>query len=80
MAFLVLGLLMAPLAILTAVATPASAGSTVTVRVVVEHVDEHGCTDTTTGSDFYATIGIGGQNFDFGRIDGEDTISPNWPA
>ncbi len=71
---------MAPLAVLTAVATPASAGSTVTVRVVIEHVDEHGCTDSTSGSDFYGRITIAGQDFDFDEIEGEDTISPNWTA
>jgi hypothetical protein len=78
--FLLLALLMAPLAVLATVATPANAGSTVTVRVVVERVDEHGCTDFDTGSDFYGRITIAGQDFDFGRIDGEDTITPNWKA
>lgn len=72
-----LALLAAPLAVFT---TPATAGSTVTVRVVIERVDEHGCTDTLSGSDFYGRISIAGQDFDFPRIDGEDTITPNWTA
>jgi hypothetical protein len=70
-------MLAAPLALLT---TPASAGSTVTVRVVIERVDEHGCTDDLSGSDFYGQITIAGQDFGFPRIDGEDTITPNWTA
>jgi hypothetical protein len=62
------------------VTTPAWAASTVTLRVVIEHVDEDGCTDSTSGSDFYARIVIAGQAFNFGPIDGEDVISPNWTA
>ncbi len=58
----------------------ASAASTVTVRVVVERVDEQGCTDSLSGSDFYGRIVIAGQTFDFGEIDGQDTITPNWTA
>ena len=80
MGFLLLALLLAPLAVLTAVATPATAGSTVTVRVVVERIDEHGCTDTTDGSDFYGRISIAGQDFDFGEIKDDDTVEPNWTA
>ena len=61
-------------------APQASAVSTVTVRVVIQHVDEHGCTDSTSGSDFYSRITIAGQSFNFGPIDGEDEISPDWTA
>ncbi|MEV4139112.1 hypothetical protein AB0J72_43980 [Dactylosporangium sp. NPDC049742] len=61
-------------------ARPASAASTVTVRVVIEHVLEQGCTDNLSGSDFYSKITIGGQDFNFGPIDGEDEISPDWTA
>ncbi|MGH3528219.1 MAG: hypothetical protein ACRDS0_14955 [Pseudonocardiaceae bacterium] len=64
-----------------AVSTPeASAASTVTLRVVIEHVQERGCTDNLSGSDFYARTTIDGTTTNFDEIDGEDEISPNWTA
>jgi hypothetical protein len=66
--------------LIVAGAPTASASTSVTVRVVIERVDEQGCTDFNSGSDFYGQTEIAGQTFDFGRIDGEDTINPNWTA
>lgn len=63
-----------------AAAPTASASTSVTVRVVIERVDEQGCTDNNSGSDFYGQIVIAGEATDFGRIDGDDTIEPNWTA
>ncbi|WP_433222893.1 hypothetical protein ACQP00_24700 [Dactylosporangium sp. CS-047395] len=61
--------------------TPNSwASSTVKLRVVVEHVQQQGCTDNGSGSDFFSTIAIEGQEFKFGEITDEDSISPNWTA
>ncbi len=79
-AVLVLSCLAFATSLIVATAPAASALSTVTLRVVIERVDEQGCTDNLSGSDFYGQIDIEGQAFDFGRIDGEDTITPNWTA
>jgi hypothetical protein len=63
------------------VVTPNSwAATTATLRVVIEHVQQQGCTDNWDGSDFYSRITIAGQDFDFGEIEDEDSISPNWTA
>lgn len=68
-------------ACLIAVTAPAASASTsVTVRVVIERVDEQGCTDNLSGSDFYGQTVIAGEATDFGRINGDDTIEPNWTA
>ena len=57
------------------VAMPAAwAEHTVTVRVVIEHVEESGCTDNLSGADFMARVVIGGHATDFGPIGGEDEI------
>lgn len=64
----------------TVSAPPALASSLVTLKVVIERVDEQGCTDNLSGSDFYGEIEIAGEKTDFGVIDGEDTITPNWTA
>ena len=66
--------------LIVAGAPTASASTSVTVRVVIERVDEQGCTDFNSGSDFYGQIEIAGEKTDFGRIDGEDTIEPDWTA
>ncbi len=70
--------LAAGLVVLTA--PSASAATTVTLKVVIELVDEQGCTDNLSGSDFFGQIAIEGEAFDFGPIDGEDTITPDWTA
>jgi hypothetical protein len=59
---------------------PASAASSVTMRVVIEHVKEKGCTDILDGSDFYSRIKINGEEFNFGPIEDDDEIDPNWTA
>src|ERR1041385_2490715 len=64
----------------TIAARPALASSLVTLKVVIERVDEQGCTDNLSGSDFYGEIQIAGEKTDFPVIDGEDTIPPNWTA
>ncbi len=66
--------------LIVAGAPTASASTSVTVRVVIERVDEQGCTDNLSGSDFYGQTVINGETTDFGRIDGDDTIEPNWTA
>lgn len=63
---------------LVVVASPASGYAPATVKVVLERIEERGCTDSTSGADFYADIAINGQTKDFARIDGKDTIDPNW--
>lgn len=73
----VLGVI-AQLMVLTA--QPAAAESFVTVRVVIERIEERGCTDTTDGSDFYGRITINGAVANFGEIADDDQISPNWTA
>jgi hypothetical protein len=60
--------------------TPAAAEDLVTVRVMIERVEQRGCTDSLSGSDFYSRIVIDGRSTDFGRIDGEDEIDPFWAA
>jgi hypothetical protein len=63
------------------VSTPsASALSTVTLRVVIEHVEEDGCTDNLDGADFYSRITIDGTATDFGEVEDDDDIDPNWTA
>jgi hypothetical protein len=52
----------------------------VKVRVVIEHVEEDGCTDNLSGADFYSRIKINGQDFNFPEIGGEDEIDPHWTA
>lgn len=64
----------------TVSAPSASAASTVTLRVVIERVAEQGCTDSLSGSDFYARTTIEGTETNFGPIDGFDEIDPNWTA
>jgi len=64
-----------------AVSTPtASAASTVTLRVVIESVKQQGCTDSLSGSDFYARTTIDGTVTNFDEVDGDDEIEPNWTA
>ncbi|WP_109211768.1 MULTISPECIES: hypothetical protein [Microbacterium] len=59
----------------------AASGETLTnVRVVIERVEERGCTDTFDGSDFYSRVTIDGNDTNFGEIEDEDEISPNWIA
>lgn len=67
---------------LTAVAStsPASGETLTNVRLVIERVEERGCTDTFDGSDFYARVTIDGTDTNFGEIEDEDEISPNWVA
>lgn len=69
-------------ATLTAVATtsPATGETPTNVRIVIERVEERGCTDTLDGSDFYSRITINGVDHNFGEIEDEDEISPNWIA
>lgn len=59
---------------------PAAAASNVTLRVVVESVEEDGCTDLVDGSDFYSRIKINGEDFNFGEVEDDDEIQPNWTA
>lgn len=69
-------------ATLTAVAStsPASGETLTNVRLVIERVEERGCTDTLDGSDFYSRVTIDGTDTNFGEIEDEDEISPNWVA
>lgn len=69
-------------ATLTAVAStsPATGETLTNVRLVIERVEERGCTDTFDGSDFYSRVTIDGTDTNFGEIEDEDEISPNWVA
>jgi hypothetical protein len=60
-----------------ALAPRAWAGHEVTLRVTIERVEQKGCTDFGSGSDFYSRIVIGDRvSPRFGPIDGEDEIAP----
>lgn len=65
---------------LTVGTAPAHGANPTNVRVVIERVEEHGCTDPFDGSDFYSRITIDGHDTDFGEVEDEDEISPNWVA
>ncbi len=69
-------------ALVLLVPAPAEAGSTVTLRVTIDRVEQKGCTDSTDGSDFYADVTIQGQTFHFSRINDEDVLSnpAGWSA
>src|SRR4051812_14536621 len=68
-------LVVGPLLLLTP-GQQAWAGSSVTVRVVIENVSEEGCTDTLDGSDFYGRITLDGTEFNLPRNDDDDSLDP----
>ena len=47
---------------------------------IIERVAQYGCTDNIDGSDFYGRTTIAGEDTNFGEIEDEDVIEPNWTA